>query len=240
MGLPPHPSLRALIAAVQGGTQELVLRLDMADQGLSLALHAISPRLARDPEVLAILTGWRNRYRSAYLTQFTATEEGTARYLQQRVLGDPGMLLFLVAFEGRWVGQYGFRALTATDAELDALARTPDPLPPMVIRAAAGALCRWLLDEGRLDLLHGTVLRTNPAALLFNRGIGAQEVERTPHWAHPLDADRVELRPHPPVPGAPPEVELAAIRITRESLAHAFPALFTWPLVAEHPAAEPG
>ena len=73
-----------------------------------------------------VLTEWRNRYVGSFLTEFTATEAGTEKWLTGVVGPDPGRILFMLdTARGETVGYLGLAFINWQKqiGEADAVAR---------------------------------------------------------------------------------------------------------------------
>src|SRR5262245_49768211 len=91
-----------------------------------------------DPDDVRRLTAWRNRHVGAFLTEFVATEERTARWLAGTVAKDPGRILFMVDDPaGRTFAYMGlaFIAWEERAGEVDAVVRGGEAPPGTMTRA---------------------------------------------------------------------------------------------------------
>jgi RimJ/RimL family protein N-acetyltransferase len=133
------------------------------------------------PADVRALTEWRNRFVHAFLTEFVATEQRTARWLAESVGPDDSRILFMVEdLGGRTVGHAGLAFIDweTGSAELDAFVRGAEG-PAGLLARALETIWRW----GRAALgLSSLVLRVrsdNSAVAYFERR-GFREIRRVP------------------------------------------------------------
>jgi RimJ/RimL family protein N-acetyltransferase len=133
------------------------------------------------PNDIQVLTAWRNRFVGAFLTEFQATEERTARWLVDQVGPNDGKILFMVDdVDGRTIGYMGLDRIdwAQGSGEVDAIVRGRDAAPGLMLRCLQ-ALIQWA--KGQLGLRTiGVRVRSDNRALDFYRKVGFQEVHRTP------------------------------------------------------------
>ena len=134
----------------------------------------------RQPEILQKLTDWRNLAQESFLTRFTATADRTRGWLQNTVLPDTGRLLFLICIGERPIGQFGFKGLTAEEAELDNLIRGELGGGAQLIYSAEVALARWLFTAFEIALLRASVLAHNQRMLSLHFRAGFRRAETLP------------------------------------------------------------
>ena len=92
-----------------------------------------------NPEDVRLLTAWRNRYVTAFLTEFTATEDRTAKWLTDVVGPAEGKILFMLDEpDGSTFGYMGldFIDWDKRTGEADAIVRgNPTPVPGSMIHS---------------------------------------------------------------------------------------------------------
>jgi hypothetical protein len=171
---------RRLVAAVKDSARagEVCLCLAAAEGGIMLRPVGTAPGAASADE-LRVLSEWRNRHVTAFLTEFEATPDRTAAWLESAVGPDPGRIIFTLREpDGAIFGHCGlaFADWTTGTFELDGVARGT-PAVPGGMSAAVRTLLNWSIDTAR------------PRRL------------RQPPCAHVLPSPRV--RRDPPHPAAP-------------------------------------
>ena len=134
-----------------------------------------------DPLDVACLTTWRNRYVNAFLTEFTANDERTSRWLSESVHADDGRILFMIeTTQGERVGYMGIANIDwdSSYVEADAIVSSGDT-PKGMMTAALRAILRWAKGQLGLKVVAVRVLSDNPA-LAFYRKLGFEETKRVP------------------------------------------------------------
>jgi RimJ/RimL family protein N-acetyltransferase len=150
------------------------------------------------------LTDWRNRFVNAFLTEFDATEERTARWLVEVVGTNKGKILFMVDDQdGRTFGYMGLDYINWEEAygEADAIVRGGEARPG-VMKSALLTLLHWA--EGQLGLRKlGVRVRSDNSALVFYEKVGFREIRRVSlrkaaepdmfHWLEDESLENAEL-----------------------------------------------
>lgn len=129
---------------------------------------------------MRLLTEWRNRFVNAFLTNFEANEERTARWLTEMVGPDETRILFMVddAATRQTVGYMGLAFInwTKKSGEADAIVRGADCAPGLMTRALL-TLLEW--SRVQLGLEHlGVRVRSDNTALEFYSKLGFTEERR--------------------------------------------------------------
>jgi RimJ/RimL family protein N-acetyltransferase len=180
--------MRAAKASAWSGHPTLCLPIGRPVAGL---LRPVVTRPgALSPADVRAITEWRNRFTSAFLTEFTATEERTARWLAEAVGPDPSRILFMVDDpDGRVVGHLGLAFIDWASgyAELDALVRGTDAAPGLLTMALEAL---WAWAGGALGLTTlGTRVRSDNPALPFFPKVGFRERRRVPLRRHVVQGE---------------------------------------------------
>jgi hypothetical protein len=134
-----------------------------------------------NPNDVRLLTTWRNKYVSSFLTEFTATPERTENWLTNIVGPDDGRILFMVDdLNGRTFGYMGIAFINWDDkyVEADAVVRG-DSAPPGTMSSALKTLLAWSNIHLGLEQIHVRV-RSDNSALEFYRKVGFVEQKRVP------------------------------------------------------------
>lgn len=145
-----------------------------------LILRPVSTRRERlNRSDIHVLTEWRNRFVTSFLTEFQATEERTADWLVTIVGPSPNKILFMVDdIAGNTFGYMGLDCINWRDrtGEADAIVRG-GKAPRGAMAAALIALIQWARGPLELDQIYVRV-RSDNAALRFYERIGFEEFRR--------------------------------------------------------------
>jgi len=178
-----------------GQTQEFLQQLKQlpANTGAALVIPVGNPVVAYlrpvytgagaiDKDDVICLTTWRNRFVTAFLNEFEATERQTVHWLGNTVATDSTRVLFMCDdLHGR---TFGYMGLAYIDWELsygeaDAIVRGEDAPKKGIMGEALLTLLRWA--HGQLGLQHlGVRVRSDNPALGFYFHLGFEEVRRVP------------------------------------------------------------
>jgi RimJ/RimL family protein N-acetyltransferase len=130
---------------------------------------------------VAVLTEWRNRHRSAFLTEFEANASRTSKWLEETVRGDSGRVLFMLDdLEGLTLGYMGLAYIDWENGkgEADAIVRGREA-PAGLMSEALRTLLKWARHQ--LGLSHlGVRVRSDNPALTFYQKLGFRESHRQP------------------------------------------------------------
>ena len=150
--------------------------------GPALVLRPVNletgPATDRD---VALITAWRNRHRESFLTWFTATEEGTRRWLHD--IGEAGdRILFMIEADGTAFGHVGVRDFDflARTCEIDAVARGRDDLWPGAMTLAVRGLLTWLFEQLHCVGAFVRVFADNESACALYERCGFTVVQTVP------------------------------------------------------------
>jgi RimJ/RimL family protein N-acetyltransferase len=135
----------------------------------------------QDPDV-RLLTDARNANREAFLTEFDATPEQTARWLREVVAPDPARVLFAVQErDGPTLGFLGLRSidLERSSGEFDAVLRASTH-GGGAMRDAVVALIDWGRNTLGLASFSLRVRSDNEGACRFYAGLGFVTTRRVP------------------------------------------------------------
>jgi GNAT superfamily N-acetyltransferase len=174
---------RELLVALKATTQgrRPVLVLPVGDPPIALLRPVVTSVGSLDSEDVSHLTEWRNRFRSAFLHEFEASTERTARWLRTVVGPDDSRLLFMIDDPGGRT--FGYVGLAFIDwklgyGEADSVVRGRDAPPGTMVQVVV-ELRRWARAQLGLRTL-GVRVRSDNPALSFYRRVGFEEVRRTP------------------------------------------------------------
>jgi len=135
-----------------------------------------------DPNDVHLLTEWRNRFVQSFLTEFTADDERTARWLTDVVGPDDTRILFMLdgARDGQTIGYMGLAFIDWEQgaAEADAIVRGGEA-PRGLMKRGLLTLLRWAQQQLGLRTL-GVRVRSDNPAVEFYRRMGFAAVRRVP------------------------------------------------------------
>jgi GNAT superfamily N-acetyltransferase len=169
--------LRSLKASVRGTHTDLGLAVGNPIEGFLRPVATTADRLSLHD--VSVLTDWRNRFVTSFLTEFVADNERTARWLVETVGPDDTRVLFMVDdVERQTIGYAGLAFIDwqGGSGEADAVVRGL-PAAPGLMRKALLALLGWAQDGLGLTDLSVRVRSDNPA-VAFYRNCGFEEAER--------------------------------------------------------------
>lgn len=182
MSVPTCDAGRRLVAAVKDATRAGNACLSLvAERGITLRPIGTSPGAASNEEV-RLLTEWRNRHVTVFLTEFEATQERTAAWLVSTVGRDPGRIVFtLRGPSGTVFGLCGlaFADWVAGTVELDGVVRGTTAAPGGM-SVAVPALLDWAVGQLGLTTPLVRIVSDNSHALAFYRRLGFVETHRVP------------------------------------------------------------
>lgn len=128
-----------------------------------------------------LLSVWRNRHVTSFLTEFDAHEARTAAWLENSVSADPGKILFMVDLpDGSTIGHVGLGFINWDTGyvEADAIVRGGEARPGLMKEALQALLCWASTSLGLKDAW--VRVRSDNSALAFYQKVGFTEVKRVP------------------------------------------------------------
>jgi RimJ/RimL family protein N-acetyltransferase len=173
---------QALFAAYKqaaGAGVDLVIPVGQPVEALLRPIASNSAHIALSDARL--LSEWRNRFVSSFLTEFDAHETRTANWLATAVARDPGKILFMVdSLDGRSVGHVGlgFIDWERGYVEADAIVRGGDCRKGLMTLALQ-TLLHWARVGLGLAEAWVRVRSDNPALAFYDKA-GFDEVKRVP------------------------------------------------------------
>lgn len=172
--------LRSLKAAA--GLPGPQTQIPVASPPMALLRPVPTQESLLNPEDVRLLTEWRNRYVTAFLTEFTATEDRTARWLTRVVGPADGKILFML--DDPDGTPFGYMGLDFIDwenrtGEADAIVRGKPTSLPGMMTLAIRTLLEWAHGQLGLEEL-GVRVRSDNEAVAFYKKAGYEEVRRVP------------------------------------------------------------
>jgi len=144
------------------------------DLGDGFSLIPVSRFHCADGRLISNMAAWRNRFVTAYPTQFKATPDSTSRWLDESVLNQPGRILFLVMDKcGCCFGHIGFNNCINNERsfEIDNVVRGEAGYPGLFSRAL-DILCTWAYETFPVDDIVLRVMADNSRAIDFYYSLG--------------------------------------------------------------------
>lgn len=127
------------------------------------------------------LSVWRNKFVTAFLTEFEATPERTARWLREAIAKDDSRILFMVDdLEGNTFGYIGLAFIDweKNAGEADSVVRGAHSEPGLMTEVLR-TLLTWARGQLGLETI-GVRVRSDNPALTFYKKFGFKELERIP------------------------------------------------------------
>jgi len=126
-----------------------------------------------DSEVVALLTHARNSNPLSFLTMFTATEEGTRKWLSQVVAKEHNRILFMLKNKKNH-SYYGYMGLAFGDKEggyieADAVVRIAKHKIHGLMKASLVGLLQWVRNELGINTIGVRVLTDNAAIAFYEK-----------------------------------------------------------------------
>lgn len=134
-------------------------------------------------EEIRLLVEWRNQNREAFFSWFTATEEGTEKWLREQILAREDRILFFIETLDRV--PFGHIGLTNFDysikaCEIDNVLRGKPGFVKKGMSIALQALINWVFAVLGANSVYLRVFSDNQRALEFYTRSGFEIVKRVP------------------------------------------------------------
>jgi len=153
----------------------------------------ITDKSLNETQIILKLTQWRRENSQFFQTRFNPTPERTKNWLQNVVLPNNRTILFLIYYDDKLVGHYGFKDIVNGVASADNLLIGDTKMRGPVSILAMITLFKWGFDELGLNEITGTILKSNQASLLIHRRLHFREVRSVPLVAKISDNGDVSL-----------------------------------------------
>lgn len=128
------------------------------------------------------LSEWRNRFVTAFLTEFDATPQRTAGWLNNSIAADDSRILFMVDdVEGNTFGYIGLAFIDWENmsGEADSVVRGLDNVEKGLMTDVLRTLLTWARNQLGLQTI-GVRVRSDNPALRFYEKFGFRELNRVP------------------------------------------------------------
>jgi RimJ/RimL family protein N-acetyltransferase len=127
------------------------------------------------------LSIWRNKFVTAFLTEFEATPQRTAKWLRDAIAKDDSRILFMVDdLDGNTFGYIGLAFIDwdKSAGEADSVVRGQEAEPGLMTEVLR-TLLTWARGQLGLETI-GVRVRSDNPALTFYEKFGFREIERVP------------------------------------------------------------
>lgn len=198
-----------MAAKEAASTAEPPLCLPVGRPVIGLLRPAVTFAGAARAEDIRLLTLWRNRFATAFLTEFVATEQRTARWLAETIAPADDRILFMVDdSHGRTVGHMALAFIDweTGHAEVDAVVRGVES-PAGLMTPALDAMWGWGRRSLGLTRLFVRVRSDNPSLVYFQKR-GFRELKRVPLRCDPSGQEAAWVEDPSLAPGGPALVHL--------------------------------
>ena len=122
--------------------------------------------------IAKLLSKWRNNNKSCFLTEFEVTEDSTLSWINNFWLSSDNQELFLVEFENRFVGHFGYKNLTESSVLLDNAIRGEPGGEAKLFYYVGLTLIDWIFKNTSVNRIDGAVFDDNIPAIMMNRQLG--------------------------------------------------------------------
>ena len=160
-------------------------------------LTPVTDKSLDENHVILKLTEWRRENNQFFQTRFDPTTERTKKWLNNVVLPNDKMILFLVYYDDELVGHYGFKDIMDGKASAENLLigeiNARGPLSLLIMKT----MLRWGFDKLKLNEITATVLRSNQVSLLINKRLNFREVRSVPLVTKILENGEISLLEEP-------------------------------------------
>ena len=151
------------------------------EDGLTIGeMFPLNTNHLNEPEIIQLLTDWRNQNMEYFLSQFVATPERTSSWMKNVLFKKNDQLLFIIKTDEKLVGHFGFKNLTANDVLLDNAMRGSRGGHPKLLTFAGKELVNWLIQMFSVKRVDAYVMAENVASIMMNKQIGFQGWHKYP------------------------------------------------------------
>jgi RimJ/RimL family protein N-acetyltransferase len=160
-------------------------------------LLLISDQHELDKQLIKLLALWRKQHEHWFPAIFPVTLEGTKRWLRDKVINEPGRILFMIKVKNQYIGHIGLYRFNSQNnsCEIDNIVRGVNRYPG-IMENAISHLMRWGQTEFGIKTFMLSTASDNKKALRLYLRLGFFEVKRLP-MIRIIKSDRIEWQNAP-------------------------------------------
>jgi RimJ/RimL family protein N-acetyltransferase len=144
-------------------------------------LMLLTADCAHNRNLMELIGSWRKKNEMWFLSQFKVTTERTTKWFEERVIGTPDRLLFIINANEKYIGHVGLFRFDFENktCEIDNIVRGEPDYPGIMGNAV---LCMMKWGENKLDIKNYSlkVLSDNEKARRLYERLGFIEISRIP------------------------------------------------------------
>ena len=171
---------QVVINDIINGNSSIILKIRDEDGVTVGEMFPLTTDHLNEPEIIKLLTDWRNKNMECFLGQFVATPERTSSWMKHVLFKQNDQLLFLIKSDEKLVGHFGFKNLTANDVLLDNAISGERSGHPKLYTFAGKTLINWLAKTFSIGRVYGQVMADNVPAMMMNKQIGFEGWHKYP------------------------------------------------------------
>ncbi len=132
-------------------------------------------------ETVLLLTNWRKKYRSMFLTDFIITEGNTKKWIKNMICND-NRILFMIYLNGEKVGTMGTNHYESDQncAQIDCIMKKPTCSMPWLIPIVEIVYLKWMFEYLNLSMIKGILFMDNFPSLNLHLNCGFKIVKKIP------------------------------------------------------------
>jgi dTDP-4-dehydrorhamnose 3,5-epimerase len=153
------------------------LVIPILDNGRCVA--KLRPVLA-SPQNIKLLTEWRNNSWESFFSWFTATNEGTRKWLEEHVIARDDRLLLMIEANGIPLGHIGLCNITMQSCEIDSMLRGRLDILPGVMTLALRIVLDWAQKVLGVSTFYLRVFADNHRAIALYQRCDFETVKMVP------------------------------------------------------------
>lgn len=142
--------------------------------GEELSFKPVGEWILSEPPLIEMIATWREANKDSFFEIFPKSYEGTYNYLKKYSIEDSRRVLFILLFDGKFVGHAGFSHINKIEAHLDNVLKGCD-LPPGTMFEYLSRLINWATKELDIKSFKLQVRADNERAIAFYKKLGFTE-----------------------------------------------------------------